>query len=313
MYYSLEQICKRLHKNERQIRYMVNQGRLHPVNQDTYRRDGGYRFSEEEIQRVEQMLDLPGLTVKEASRELEITPQYLLQFVSKGTIESEVKWIGKKKRRFFQKEEINRFKSQIKEGDHAKRTGEYGVRLPFISREVRIFEECLHDGLHARIVGLEPIKLLKENGETIELEETEFQSTDWPDHPYIRTKGHVEFEIPIPRHPQHPVYKLLYHIIEQLGVKNVQIYETELGDYHVRCRLGAIHASHKEYKLLQKYITSGEMSYDEGIVQFLSSEITKTITVPRSVWERLENYPSGYTMNEIVTKALENYVKKKEL
>jgi len=146
MYYSIEQICKKLHKNERQIRYMVKQERLKPVNPDTYRRDGGYRFSLEEMERVEQTLELPGMSVKEAAQELGITPQYLLQFVSNGDVESEVKWIGQKKRRYFQKEEIQRFKDQLIEGRQTNRMGEYGRRVKLISREVRIFEDCLYDG-----------------------------------------------------------------------------------------------------------------------------------------------------------------------
>ncbi|KGX91522.1 helix-turn-helix domain-containing protein [Pontibacillus marinus] len=310
MYYSIEQICKRLHKNERQIRYMVNQGRLTPVNPDTYRRDGGYRFSQEEIERVEQMLELPGLSVKEAAQELEITPQYLLQFVSNGELESEVKWIGQKKRRYFQKEEIKRFKKFLNEDRQTNRIGEYGRRVKLISREVRIFEECLYDGNESRVVSLEPLKIMTNRGEIIQLGDIDVESASWPEKPYIRQKGYTEFEIPIPRHPQHPVYKILYKLIEDLGDSNIQIYETSFGDYFVRCRLGSIPATNEEYKLLLKYLSNGEITYENGRVHLESNEITKTITIPKDLWQDIEQISENEneSIHQTVTKALRNYL-----
>jgi len=312
MYYSLEQTCKRLHKNERQIRYMVKQGRLNPVNPDTFRRDGGYRFTEEEIQRAEKILELPGLSVKEAAQELEITPQYLLQFVSSGDVESEVKWIGKKKRRYFQKEEIRRFKQQLSEGRQTNQSSEYGFRVQLIAREVRIFEKCLYDGFEARVISPEPIKILTERGDILYMENGRVVSAPWPEKSYIRQKGYTEFEMPIPRHPHHPVYKLLYKMIEHLGERNIQIFETDFGDYYVRCRLGSIQVTNDEYKLLQKYRTSGDMVYEDGFVHFISNEVSKTITIPREIWHSIEqdSLSKGDTINQTVTKALKNYAKR---
>lgn len=310
MYYSIEQVCQKLDKNERQIRYMINQGRMKPINPDTFRRDGGYRFSEEEVQRVKNEMTLPGFSVKEAAREIGITPQYLLQFVSSGDIKSDIKWIGQKRRRYFDKEEIQRFKSFLSKERETNRTGEYGVRVQLISREVRIFEKCLYDGLESIIINVNPFKVLTENGDTVYIENIDLPKSPWPNHSYIRTKGHVEFEMPIPRHPHHPVYQLLYKMIEEIGERNIQIFETQYGDYFVRCRLGKIRAEKDEHKLLLKYMVKGEMEYENGLVYLQSSDLSKNITLPKGIWKDVEKAASsnGENIHEIVRKALENYV-----
>ncbi|QSS98376.1 helix-turn-helix domain-containing protein [Pontibacillus sp. ALD_SL1] len=312
MYLSIQQVSKKLHKSERQIRYMIKQEQIMPVNPDTYRRDGGYRFKEEEIDYIKQTYEPNGLTVKDAAKRAGISPQYLMQFVRKGEVESFTKIIGKQKRRFFELEEIDRFKDRLQERTVSNREGEYGSRVQLISREVRIFDKVRINGVMTRVVSTSPLKILMSNGKEIHIHENIQGKGKWPDRDYIKQKGFAEFSIPIPRNMDHPVYDLLYKIIFQLGKNNTQIYETDLGDFYVRCRLGQLKITEDELQLLLRYIEKGEIHYNpKTLVAHLTSGFTTiSFDIPTKILDRYreEAEELGLPMEELFQKALRRYL-----
>lgn len=312
MYLSIEQVAKKLHKSERQVRYMIQQERIMPVNPDTYKRDGGYRFKEEEIYAIQRMDEANGLSVKDAAKRAGITPQYLMQFVKKGDVQSFTKVIGKQKRRFFKLEEIERFKDRLQERTVSNREGDYGAKVQLISREVRIFDKIRVNGVMARVISTSPLKVLMNNGKEIHIRESIQGEGDWPDRNYIKYKGFAELSIPIPRNMDHPVYDLLYKMIHQLGKRNIQIYETNLGDYYVRCRLGELNITEEEYHLLLRYKEKGEIDYNRltGQALLLSGISTVTIDLPTNIVKRYqqESEDLGLKMEEVMIKALRRYL-----
>ncbi|KGP72362.1 MerR family transcriptional regulator [Pontibacillus yanchengensis] len=313
MYYSIDYVANVLGKSKRQVQYLVQQGLTEPINLDTYRRDGGYRFSEEEVRRLRDVFKLPGISVKEAARQLEMTPQYLMQFIREGQINSEIVTIGNRRRRWFHQEEIERFKNFLSQRAQAKRMGEYGRKIRLISREVHIFDEVLVQGSMARVVSVEPLQVLTANGEFVQIDHVDGNSSNLQDHPYIRTRGFVEFQIPIPRHYQHPVYQLLFQLLHQLGEKNIQIFEQEFGDYYVRCRLGQVHLAEREIKLLQRSIIKGDMQIENQTVTFQSNEVQKTLYLPKDLLKQYDDIAEQekVQVEEILLEALQQYITKK--
>ncbi|KGP93288.1 hypothetical protein N780_12005 [Pontibacillus chungwhensis BH030062] len=312
MYLSIQQVSKKLHKSERQIRYMIKQEQIMPVNPDTYRRDGGYRFKEEEIDYIKQTYEPGGLTVKGAAKRAGISPQYLMQFVRKGEVESFTKIIGKQKRRFFELEEIDRFKDRLQERTVSNREGDYGSRVQLISREVRIFDKVRVNGVMTRVVSTSPLRTLMSNGKEIHIRENIEGKGKWPEREYIKQKGFAEFSIPIPRNMDHPVYDLIYKMIFQLGRKNIQIYETDLGDFYVRCRLGRLTITEEEHQLLLRYIEKGEIHYDSKalIAQLMSGFTTTSLDISTKILDRYykEAEELGLPVEELLLKALRRYL-----
>lgn len=312
MYLSIQQVSKKLHKSERQIRYMVKQEQIMPVNPDTYRRDGGYRFKEEEIEHIRRTYETNGLTVKEAATRAGISPQYLMQFVGKGDVESFTKIIGKQKRRFFELEEIERFKDRLKERTVSNREGEYGSLVQLISREVRIFDKVRINGVMTRVVSTSPLKTLMSNGKEIHIHEIIEGKGKWPERDYIKQKGFAEFSVPIPRNMDHPVYDLLYKMILQLGKTNIQIYETDLGDFYVRCRLGQLKITEDELQLLLRYLEKGEIYYDPetSVAHLMSGFTTTSIDIPTKIVNRYQQEAEelGLPVEELFLKALRRYL-----
>ncbi|MYL32872.1 MerR family transcriptional regulator [Pontibacillus yanchengensis] len=312
MYYSIDQVANELGKTKRQVQYLVQQRLAEPINIDTHRRDGGYRFSEEELKRLREVFQLPGVSVKDAARQLEMTPQYLMKFVKEEQIKSDVAMIGNRKRRWFQQEEINRFKNFLSQKSHAKREGEYGRKVQLISREVHIFDEVLVNGSMARVVSVEPLQVLTDNGEFIRVNSIDGKTRNLPERRYIRKRGVVEFRMPIPRHYQHPVYQLLFQLLHQLGERNIQIYEEEFGDYLVRCRLGVVHLSEREIQLLQRSIISGDVQIDNQTVMFQSDEVQKTLYISKQLLKQYESiaYQEEISADEKLLEALHHYIAK---
>ncbi|KGX84640.1 helix-turn-helix domain-containing protein [Pontibacillus litoralis] len=309
MYYSIEQVAAQLHKTKRQIQYLIQQGLANPMNKDTYRRDGGYRFTEEEVERIIDHFSMEGLTVKEAARYLGITPQYIMHFVKKGELSSLVTYKGKQKRRYFTKEEIDRFKNILNDTREVNQEGIYGRKVQLISREAHIFEETSVNGSMARVISISPLQVLTEEGEFIAVEHIPSLIKPY-DKKVIRKRGFVEFQFPIPRHYKHPVYQVLFQIIQQLGERNIQIYEQAYGDYYVRCRLGSVQLTEEEYRILQRHIVKGEMEYRNGNIYFHSGEVQKTVYVPKMLYEQVMIWADKKenTFDEIMCKALERYI-----
>lgn len=310
MYYSIEQAAELLHKSKRQLQYLVQQGYIKPVNPDTYRRDGGYRFTEEQLKLAKEQYEPEGYSVNEVANMLGITSSYLMQLVQKENIETLIVYKGKQKRRFFTEEQFRKCENIVKQLSQKNRQGEYGWKVQLISREVHIFSEGAWKGSMARVIGTNPMKVLLESGEIIQPNEWKGTSTSVPDQPYIRRRGFAEFQFPIPRHPNHPVFNLLHNLVRQLGARNITIYEQLYGDYYVRCRLGTVSLTEEEASLMQRHLIKGDWQKEENGIRLESGEIQHTVYLPKSLQEQLSNTAKQQDVSSdyLITKALRAYL-----
>lgn len=289
MYLTLSQTSKELDRTERQVRYLVKTHVLLPANQDTYRRDGGYRFLKEEVIRVKGVLEVEGLTLRVAAHLVGKTPQYLNSLALNGKINSELVLIGHKKERRFKEKDCLALKCQLDTGTH-KSVAKYGEKLHLFSNHVRLFELVSYKEELVRVVKTQPLTLLKNDGSMIQPNANEITThlETWPDLPYKTKKGFISFNIPIPRFPEHATYNTLYELIEGIGPKNVQVFEKTEGDYMVRCRQGKLPLKRESYDLLQRYIIEGKLHYSNNEALLKSEIISQTIHLPRELYEKIE-------------------------
>ncbi|KGX92070.1 hypothetical protein N781_02850 [Pontibacillus halophilus JSM 076056 = DSM 19796] len=309
MYLSIDQVAHRLHKSNRQVRYLMEKGWLTPVNQQHPKRDGGFRFREEDVKELEESLTLKGLTVKETAQHLKLTPEYVLTLIGKGEIASFTQTIGNQKRRLVKLEEIERYRSEKNNDAVANRMGEHGRKMQLISREAHIFEEAVINGVMARIVDLAPLRAMTETGEIVEPEEYKSNLME-NNKPYLREKGYVNFSFPMPRHPNHPTYHALFKMIRQLGAKNIQIFEQQWGDYFVKCRQGLLELLEDEYRLLQRSIISGQLIPVTGGYQLTSDEVEVKVNITRNMLTQYDQlaHKKGKERNDILFDALSHYL-----
>lgn len=290
MYLTLEQAARELDRTERQVRYLVKTGILLPANQDTYKRDGGYRFSKEVVEEVKIKLEPEGISLRKAAEIVGITPQYLNSLALKGEIDSELVMIGNKKERRFNMNDCINFSEQLKSRTH-KSVSQFGEKLHLYNHDLRLFELITYEGETVRIVKTEPLTILNTKGELVSpaVPKDFTISSQWPDKPYKTKKGFITFQVPIPRHAEHSTYNILYQLIEGMGVKNVQIYERKDGDYFIRCRQGKLKIQKEHAELLKRYLVEGELTVineEEALLQ--SDIVSQYIHLPRDLYEKIE-------------------------
>lgn len=288
MYLTVQEVAAALNKSSRQVRYMVEQGSAYPVNPDTYRRDGGYRFTQQELERLKGIYITPHLSLSEAAKLIGISPQYLNTLALEGKVSSQLVQVGNRDERRFEREECVRFKQEIEQQTHTRRN-KYGKRLIPFKNGIRLFSIVERQGQPVRVINTNPLLLLNQDGLITKNGMTANHRVPWPEIPYVYKKGFVEFKIPIPRHMDHQTYDTLYKMIEQLGVKNIQIYERNTGDYFIRCRQGQFIGNADDYELLSMYIRTGKVRLKEQYILLETAYISKTIQFPEELLKTLEH------------------------
>lgn len=288
MYITVEKLSKELNKSIRQIQYMVKNGVAIPVNLDTHRRDGGYRFSVTEIQRLKKIYNRDDLSLKEASKIVGVTPQYLNQLAIENKISSEMVLIGNREERRFEEKNCHILRDDLNSKSHSKRHIKYGEKLVIFKNGVRLFQQVEHEGARSRVIKTNPLILLTENGTLVDNIVNIEPELEWPVKPYITKKGFIEYLIPIPRSFDHPIYELFYTMIEQVGPKNIQFFETNESDYYVRCRQTNLEIKKSQFNLLQRFLVKGKM-YIKGDKIILSTDIEQIyIDLPTTLLSTLK-------------------------
>ncbi len=307
MYFTLSQTSLELNRSERQVRYLVKSGILTPVNTDTYKRDGGYRFSIEEIEKVKNELKVEGISLREAADIVGISPQYLNTLAIDGRIQSELVLIGRRHvRRFKEPDCLQLAKELCHKTD--KRLAQFGSKLSLFDNNLRLFELIPYKGEMVRIIKTNPITLLKSDATLVYPVSIGHSSYKWPNIPYVTKKGFIVFQIPIPRNAEHKTYHVLYKLINGLGQKNIQVFEQEEGDYIIRCRPASLPLSKEDTKQLNRYLIEGELNYIcTNTAQLDSNLVSQYIHIPKDLFQEAEKIASTNDLStqELIVQAIE--------
>jgi hypothetical protein len=315
MYLTLAQTAKELDRTERQVRYLVKTSVLSPANQDTYKRDGGYRFSLEVVEQVKEQLKPEGISLRKAAEIVGVTPQYLNSLALKGDIESNLVKIGNKSERRFKSEDCLDFRNHIHKRTHGS-IAQYGEKLHLFRNELRLFELISYNDEIVRVVKTEPVRFLKTDGTLIEPPSKDRLplSDLWGEIPYKTKKGFISFRFPIPRNAEHSTYNILYKLIDGLGTKNVQVFERSDGDYFIRCRQGRLILQQKYVELLKRSVVEGELvQINEKEIELQSNIISQYIHLPRNFYDEIEEIAKKRSIStqkqliETVVKGLDFY------
>ena len=310
MYLTLDDLASMINKTKRQIRYMIDNDIAHPINPDTYRSDGGYRFSKEEADRLQSMFAPDNrLSLNEAAETVGITAQYLSRLALEGFVESELVTVGQHKERRFTQENIKQLKENLNNRKGNRQT-DFGLKLVPFANGVRLFEVLDYKGRKARVVRTNPVHLLLEDGQIIAEDQPPISSEKWPEKTYVRKKGVVDFKISIPRNLDHQTYDTLYKMIEQLGERNIQIYETKTGDYYVRCRQGNFFGSDDDFELLRMNLKSGKVQHTGHRIYLETNFVSKTINIPDGLFGRIKasSEVEEISVEEKIIRTLDNYL-----
>ncbi|MBL1705529.1 DNA-binding protein, partial [Klebsiella pneumoniae] len=65
-YLSLEEVCDRVGLTKNQLGYLIKYKHIEPINMATWKADGGYRFEQGDVEKLEELYK-DSLTLKEAA------------------------------------------------------------------------------------------------------------------------------------------------------------------------------------------------------------------------------------------------------
>lgn len=318
LYWSELEVANYFGRTKKTVKLWVEKGILTPANTDTYRSDGGYRFTLAEIERIKKLeRSKDFLSLKDASEYIGISEQYLCTLAIKKEIETEEGSFADPRRRFVHIEECNRFRQLILQRRHTKYMRFAGQKLNLFEQGIRLFDSFIYHEKQAVIILLSPLKLLVD-GEGI-LEPTEkvvFSSKPIKEIPYMRTKGAGVFQFELTHDVYSPIFPIMSKLIESLGDKNVRITINE-GKYIVKCRRGYFEGTNEEFKMLLKHQVSGDV-YMRGNVIHVGGELkTRPFNIEIDLFKLLEteasksNKPIDIILNEWLRAYVEqhNYFK----
>ncbi|MGR5919379.1 helix-turn-helix domain-containing protein [Bacillus pacificus] len=84
-YLSLEEACDRVGLTKNQLGYLVKYKHIEPINLATWKADGGYRFEQEDVRKLEELYK-DSLTLKEAAEFLNKSKTYVHNAAKDGIL-----------------------------------------------------------------------------------------------------------------------------------------------------------------------------------------------------------------------------------
>ncbi|HDR6289120.1 TPA: DNA-binding protein [Bacillus cereus] len=111
-YLSLEEVCDRVGLTKNQLGYLIKYKHIEPINLGTWKADGGYRFEQEDVKKLEELYK-DSLTLKKAAEFLNKSKTYVHNAAKDGTLAFKEIAKGKSTERLYLKSDLDIFKDKI--------------------------------------------------------------------------------------------------------------------------------------------------------------------------------------------------------
>ncbi|WP_240468630.1 helix-turn-helix domain-containing protein [Gracilibacillus sp. YIM 98692] len=285
-------------------RYMANH-LLYPYKKDQSDK-GKWIFHYEEVKKVKQSLDKPGLTTGEAAQELGVSSVTIHNYIKRGELRAIKQTYKRKNRYFILQEEINRFiADRDKQGKNFyDEKNNYYLYQPFYREQ---------DGYQARLMSLEKEGEVQTENQTMTIQEAIENgykpSPIQPTSDWITKMGYVVLSFQKKAVPMERVYQILetfYHII---GHKNIRIYDEKdrLCIEMKPCKIeDPSFREESTLSFLNHHLVEGRIELDPKGVLFESELSGITAHVPISVKEMIveEAKKQNKSVNQYVAELL---------
>ncbi|CAH8721271.1 helix-turn-helix domain-containing protein [Bacillus cereus] len=315
IYLSAEEVAKELNIGIQTV-YKLKERQLIPVNQETYRGDGGFRYRVEDVEKIRPLFKRQeGFTLPQAARKLKISSSYLYQFVCSGEIDYEEGEYRGRKGYFFTREALDDFKRLHPEigGDKDvlfdRKSGRF-LYQPWIgpNEEMGRIVRIKRVGGKSKV-----ICTLRVNGNDLNIEEAVLNG--WKPTLTIAPAraipgyGYAEFSFPKPITIDSIVYTLIELLFENAGPYNMQIEETD-SKINVKIKKTEIANVHAEthpdvVSKLQLFLTSGRIIEKYNGILIDTNFSTVQLSLENDIKEAIfKRYGTGEPMQEALNRHL---------
>ncbi|MGF7035331.1 excisionase family DNA binding protein [Paenibacillus mucilaginosus] len=282
--------------------------RLEPVNRNTYRGDGGYRFTSDDVQRIKGLYTKVDLTISETAKELGRSNTFVYRLIREGQLEAyEAEFKGKRVY-FITRENLDRFKLQHPDT---------GASETIYDRKNKLFlfQPFMKDGRLARIVEMKRVSVkrtdsLLQIGHDERIPYAEAIEQGWrplysiPDHKPLHSYGFARFVFPKPTTLDSVIYNVIEEMFRHIGPVNMKIHQ-DAGSIIVEVKkavlTNVLPSTHPDLiDKLKLFIKSGEIviKYDGVLIDTGFSPVT--FYLPEKKKEALQQLAqrSGMTLQE---------------
>ncbi|MDQ0255629.1 transposase [Evansella vedderi] len=312
------EVAKRLGVSEHTIYNHVKKGDLIPVNKDNWHLEGGFIFSESEIEKVRHRYIKPDLSTQDVANRLGVSITTVLRYIKEGQLLSYQRMYKGKVRHFVKNDDLQNFIMQHYQDKKKKnvfhsKTSRFFLFQPFRHKDTnelaRIIEfNGSYDGkavseeekqfdylLRLEREGYEPIFQLKYGK----------QSTK---------RGYAKFEFPFPKQIKSTVYKVIEMVYKVAGPQNMKLETTENTiRLQVKPTLFPLDKTENidEIDLLKNHITEGKVLVRPNGVLVESDLESIHAYVPSALKEEVKKLAEAEekTIEDIVTEFIEEGIK----
>lgn len=293
----------------------IKNGIIVPENLDSWQIDSQYIISQEEADRVKELLRPDGLTTREVAELVGCEQRHVIDAINEGKLNVKVRDITKRKQYFVQDDEqLEQFKRSFKQ--EMKKS----IKYHDPQKKLYLFQSFFHraDGTMARIMNLEEEKsiAIDQFAKNISLEDLKKKYE--PARKYVHKKpihkpGYVDFEFILPSHTKALTYDVIEYIIEEIGINNVVInIEEEKIKFSVKPSLLPIGSFIDDEVTghLKRSLVKGSIIERKQDIYLDSDDRRVSGIVSTDVQERIQEMAKseGISMEEMVGKLLKKTV-----
>ncbi|KEK22115.1 hypothetical protein [Bacillus gaemokensis] len=205
---------------------LMKQGQLTPINKDTWRLDGSFLFSREEVEKLKDEREIEGITLYQASKEYHISMNLLEKWIEEKELVYTVQEYRNRQTKFVKEDDIRKLAQQVEQ--------ENAVYTFSQKHNVVLFQKFTKGNTLARIISIPKrgdIILLDEFGNNLTLSaalkegyESAYMLSDKPRSHHQRF---VKFRFPKSDQFRNNIFHLIDNILQYVSPRNLKVSEEE--------------------------------------------------------------------------------------
>lgn len=216
------------------VNNMMKQGKLKPINKDTWRLDGSFLFERESVERIKKDWKTEGLTLYQASKKYDVSTYQLEKWLENGELTVTIQKHRNREMKFIKEKELHHLLNQF---DQVNTIYTYSQKYNTV-----LFQRYIRGNTIARIMSIPKrgeIMLIDEFGGEFTLKEAKklgyISAYELPDKPRSHHQRFVTFRIPKSNQLRNNSFQLIDLILQYVSPKNIKVsVEEEFWYFNVR-------------------------------------------------------------------------------
>ncbi|WP_410993562.1 DNA-binding protein [Bacillus cereus] len=205
---------------------LMKQGKLTPINKDTWRLDGSFLFSREEVEKVKEECKIEGITLYQASKEYHISMNQLEKWIEEGKLVYSLIEHRNRQTKFVKEEDIRELVQQIEQVNPVYTFSQ--------KHNVVLFQKFVKGNTLARVISIPKrgdIIVLDEFGTNMTLSEALKEGYEsayiLSDKPRSHHQRFVKFRFPKSERLRSNIFHIIDNILQYVSPRNIKISEEE--------------------------------------------------------------------------------------